>query len=257
MTKTERARGVIGRHPVAIISAIGLLLIPPLAAFLVLLHGQSEDRANAVQAAKARTVQTRRILQQLAAATQQRNAVASDVDVLRAQLEANGVTPVAPPSDQTIDSIPTPRIGPAGPPGASIVGPPGPRGLPGVPGKAGTDGIPGVAGTPGEIGDPGPKGDTGPAGTAGADGKNGADGAVGPKGDPGDAVTGPAGPAGPPGPAGADGAPGATGADGAQGPQGPAGPACPAGFTATSVQLLTADQAVISALVCVADPPAN
>lgn len=103
---------------------------------------------------------------------------------LRAQVEALGETPVAPPV-----------IGETGDPG-----PQGPEGPPGDRGPAGVDGEDGADGEPGP---PGPAGPTGATGERGAPGAPGLQGAAGLQGAPG--PVGPQGPAGPAGPACPDG----------------------------------------------------
>ena len=115
------------------------------------------------------------------------STLAGDVRALRAQVVAEGATPVAPDPTKAVENlpdraqVPVPIPGPSGPAGS-----PGPSG---APGKDGTDGSPGVDGSPGAVGPTGPagpQGEQGPAGPAGPQGEQG------PKGD-----TGEQGPAGP------------------------------------------------------------
>nr|WP_196791490.1 collagen-like protein [Streptomyces caniscabiei] len=136
------------------------------------------------------------------------STLASDVRVLRAQVEAAGGTPKAPDPSQAVEDlddrtrVPVPIPGPRGPEGEQ-----GDQGEPGVPGASGDPGTPGQDGRDGTDGE------------AGAPGESGADG--------------PAGPAGPPGPQGEPGPPGAQGEDGQRGEpgeRGPAGPDCPDGY---------------------------
>lgn len=131
-----------------------------------------------------------------------RASLASDVDVLRAQLEAEGIEP---------------EVGPAG--AAGERGEPGERGLRGPTGPAGEDGItPPCFFTISQcIGATGP---AGPAGEDGADGQDGEDGADGAPGE--DGATGAQGETGPAGP---------QGETGPQGPQGEPGPSCPEGYS--------------------------
>jgi hypothetical protein len=120
------------------------------------------------------------------------STLASDVRVLRAQIEAKGETPAAPDPSKAVKDledrtrVPVPIPGPRGPQGDP--GSPGPTGSPGAsgsPGKAGSDGQagtngePGAAGATGPAGPAGPQGEQGPAGPqgpAGEDGKDGSDG---------------------------------------------------------------------------------
>ncbi|WP_233534364.1 collagen-like protein [Streptomyces murinus] len=131
------------------------------------------------------------------------STLAGDVRALRAQVQAEGKTPVAPDPTKAVSNlparaqVPVPIPGPQGPTGAT--GSPGPSGSPGAPGKSGSQG---TAGSPGAVGP------TGPAGAQGAQGVQGAQG--------------PAGPAGPQG---------AKGDTGATGDRGPAGPTCPDGYS--------------------------
>lgn len=148
------------------------------------------------------------------------STLAGDVRALRAQVEAEGATPVAPDPTQAVEDlpdraeVPVPIPGPRGP-----VGEQGERGEPGAPGVSGAPGRDGVDGSPGAAGPTGP---------------------VGPSGEPG--PVGPAGPQGEPGPAGPQGEPGE---------RGPAGPSCPEGY---SLQVPSWDA---DALVCRRDdaPP--
>lgn len=132
--------------------------------------------------------------------------LATDVRVLRAQIEAEGQTPAAPDPDAAVDDLPD---------RAQVPVPiPGPKGDPGRPGK---DGKPGAAGEDGTNGAPGKDG---------APGSPGSDGVQGPQGEP-----GPAGPAGPAGSAGPQGPQGPAGEPGPRGERGPAGPSCPDGYS--------------------------
>ena len=114
------------------------------------------------------------------------STLASDVRVLRAQIQAKGETPKAPDPERAVKNLPQRTEVPV-----PIPGPSGPVGPSGTPGKAGADGKPGESGEPGETG---------------AQGENGQDGAQGPAGE--------TGPQGPPGQAGADGTNGRDGSDG-------------------------------------------
>ncbi|NWF31282.1 collagen-like protein [Streptomyces sp. PKU-EA00015] len=128
------------------------------------------------------------------------STLASDVRVLRAQIEAKGETPAAPDPARAVDDLPGRAEVPV-----PIPGPPGPAGERGERGEPGRSG---PSGTPGEPGEPG---------AAGADGVDGRDGVDGQDGAP-----GPAGPQGPQG---------ERGEKGDRGEQGPPGQSCPEGFS--------------------------
>lgn len=120
------------------------------------------------------------------------STLAGDVRALRAQVQAQGETPVAPDPTKAVEDLPD---------RAEVPVPiPGPRGETGATGAPGPSGSPGADGKPGAVGAPGPVGRTGPAGAQG--------------------VPGPAGPQGVPGPAGKDGADGVDGRDGQTCPDG-------------------------------------
>nr|WP_206326499.1 collagen-like protein [Streptomyces sp. N502] len=130
------------------------------------------------------------------------STLASDVRVLRAQVQAAGQTPRAPDPGQAVEDLPSREQVPV-----PIPGPPGPEGEPGEPGSPG------------------------PSGSRGSDGQDGTPGAPGPSGEPGaDGADGEAGEAGPPGPQGEPGPAGPQGPAGEPGEQGPRGPA-PSGWT--------------------------
>lgn len=112
------------------------------------------------------------------------STLATDVRVLRAQIQAKGGTPAAPDPAAAVDDlpdraeVPVPIPGPPGPAGAR-----GERGDPGAPATP----IPGASGQPGAPGQPGADGASivGPAGPSGAAGPAGAPGERGPQGEPG------------------------------------------------------------------------
>ena len=137
------------------------------------------------------------------------STLAGDVRALRAQVQAQGETPVAPDPSRAVEDlpdraeVPVPIPGPPGP--AGVQGSPGPSGSTGSVGRDGTDGVDGSSGLPGSTGATGPPGAAGSAGPAG-----------------------PAGPQGDPGPAGIQ---GEQGAEGPRGDVGPAGPLCPDGYS--------------------------
>ena len=138
--------------------------------------------------------------ERLEVAEEDRDALATALDDVRAQVRRSNEVPVSPPSEQVIEG----ERGDAGPQGpAGPAGSDGDDGTDGAPGPPGATGPAGVDGTQGEPGPAGPQGEPGPAGVDGADGIDGTDGT-----------------------AGADGAPGADGATG------PPGPPCPDGYAA-------------------------
>ncbi|MDX3162131.1 collagen-like protein [Streptomyces scabiei] len=110
------------------------------------------------------------------------STLASDVRVLRAQVEAAGETPAAPDPSQAVADlddrtrVPVPIPGPRGPQGEP--GRTGPTGEPGRSGADGTDGTDGQdgPGSPWGPAAPGPQGETGPRGEAGRDGQTCPDG---------------------------------------------------------------------------------
>jgi hypothetical protein len=120
------------------------------------------------------------------------STLAGDVRALRAQVQAEGKTPVAPDPTKAVKDLPDRAEVPV-----PIPGPPGPKGDPGEPGTSGASGAPGKTGSAGPSGVPGSVGPSGPAGPQGEQG-----------------------PAGPPGPAGRDGTDGRDGQDGQTCPDG-------------------------------------
>lgn len=119
------------------------------------------------------------------------STLAGDVRRLRAQIEEDGKTPVAPDPSKAVKNLPQRAQVPV-----PIPGPRGPVGPSGVPGDAGVDGEAGKNGADGEPGEPGPPGPPGPQGEPGGKGDKGDTGSQGPQGEPG--PQGPAGPQGPP-----------------------------------------------------------
>jgi hypothetical protein len=130
------------------------------------------------------------------------STLAGDVRALRAQVQAQGETPVAPDPSRAVEDLPDRAEVPV-----PVPGPPGPEGAPGSPGPTGSPGQNGTDGTDGV-------GSAGPTGAAGTDGAAGPPGPAGPQGDP-----------GPAGPQGEQGAPGADGQDGRD------GQTCPDGYS--------------------------
>lgn len=118
------------------------------------------------------------------------STLATDVRALRAQVESEGKTPVAPDPTKAVDDlparaeVPVPIPGPRGPrgpqgepgePAPTLTPSPGPAGPRGEPGATVT-GPPGPTGPAGPMGPAGPAGPEGPAGPAGEDGQNCPDG---------------------------------------------------------------------------------
>lgn len=131
------------------------------------------------------------------------STLATDVRQLRAQVKAEGKTPVAPDPTKAVEDLPDRAEVPV-----PIPGPKGDKGTPGNPGHDGSDGSDGKAGEPGQ------DGSAGTPGKDGAPGVDGQDGAPGEKGDKGD--------------------PGEKGEKGDPGERGPAGPTCPDGYSLQS-----------------------
>lgn len=153
------------------------------------------------------------------------STLATDVRLLRSQLQDAGETPEAPDPSRAIENLPARAEVPV-----PIPGPPGSKGDAGEPGRTGPSGSPGMDGEDGVAGHDGADG----VGQPGAEGEPGADGGAGPPG-----------PQGEPGPAGPQ------GEAGKAGERGPAGPTCPDGY---SLQAPASDP---DALVCRRDgaPP--
>lgn len=108
------------------------------------------------------------------------STLAGDVRALRAQVQAEGATPVAPDPTRAVEDlpdraeVPVPIPGPRGATGEKgESGEPGPSGSPG---QSGADGSPGAVGPTGPAGPQGEQGPAGPPGPAGQDGANGTDG---------------------------------------------------------------------------------
>lgn len=105
------------------------------------------------------------------------STLAGDVRALRAQVEAEGETPVAPDPTTAVEDlperaeVPVPIPGPQGAAGAK-----GETGASGAPGRDGVDGSPGAVGPSGPAGSQGEQGPAGPPGPAGRDGADGVDG---------------------------------------------------------------------------------
>lgn len=105
------------------------------------------------------------------------STLAGDVRALRAQVQAEGATPVAPDPTAAVEDLPDRAEVPVpipGPRGAA--GEKGETGASGAPGRDGVDGAPGVVGPTGPAGPQGEQGPAGPPGPAGQDGADGADG---------------------------------------------------------------------------------
>ncbi|MGW2505055.1 collagen-like protein [Streptomyces sp. NPDC001588] len=111
------------------------------------------------------------------------STLAGDVRALRAQVRAEGRTPVAPDPSRAVSNlkdrteVPVPIPGPVGPtgkPAPTVTGPSGPAGPSGHAGQDGADStVPGPSGQPGPAGAQGPAGEPGKDGTDGRDGQDG------------------------------------------------------------------------------------
>lgn len=108
------------------------------------------------------------------------STLAGDVRALRAQVRAEGKTPVAPDPARAVANLPDRTEVPV-----PIPGPRGATGPAGQKGQAGENGKDGSAGTPGTMGPAGPQGEQGPAGPAGPQGQQGEQGPHGEPGPPG------------------------------------------------------------------------
>lgn len=181
MTRTELV--LYHNRRLLLLTAILLTLGGGIALSLLLIHRETDARQQLAQEADLRGTAV--------------STLAGDVRALRAQVQAQGGTPVAPDPTRAVEDLPDRAEVPV-----PIPGPRGPSGSPGASGAPGRDGADGSPGATGEPGSPGAAGATGAAGSAGP---------PGPQGDP-----GPAGPQGEQGP---------------RGEQGPAGQSCPEGFS--------------------------
>ncbi|MEU9323170.1 collagen-like protein [Streptomyces canus] len=177
MTRTELV--LYRNRRVLLLVAVLLTLGGGVALSLLLIHREADARQELAHEADLRGTAV--------------STLAGDVRALRAQVKADGGTPVAPDPTKAVEDlparaeVPVPIPGPAGPSGApgkpapTITGPPGPSGKDGadstVPGPAGASGAPGADSTvPGPQGPAGPQGERGPAGADGKDGQTCPDG---------------------------------------------------------------------------------
>lgn len=177
MTRTELVL-YRSRHLLWMTAAL-LILGGGVALSLLLIHREADARQDVAREADLRG---------LAVST-----LAGDVRELRAQVKAEGATPVAPDPSRAVEDLPERAEVPV-----PIPGPPGPKGDPGKaaptitpsPGASGASGrdstVPGPAGPQGPAGAdstvPGPSGPPGPAGADGQDGRDGRDGQTCPDG---------------------------------------------------------------------------
>jgi hypothetical protein len=186
MTRTELV--LYRNRRLLLLTAVLLTLGGGVALSLLLIHREADARQE--DALKARQ-KTEQIAEEADLRGEAVSVLAGDVRALRAQVQADGGTPVVPDPSRAVEDLPDRAEVPVpipGPPGAD--GPKGDRGEPGAT----------VTGPPGEKGEPGAT-VTGPPG---------------PQGEPGQSVTGPAGPQGEQGP---------------QGERGEPGPDCPDGYS--------------------------
>lgn len=111
------------------------------------------------------------------------STLAGDVRALRAQVEAEGGTPIAPDPTTAVDDLPARAEVPVPIPGPrGLTGSPGPSGSPGAAGADGSDGEPGAGGVPGAVGPTGPPGVQGEQGVPGVQGERGEKGDAGERG---------------------------------------------------------------------------
>ncbi|MFF7452085.1 MULTISPECIES: collagen-like protein [unclassified Streptomyces] len=175
MTRTELV--LYRNRRLLLLTAILLTLGGGIALSLLLIHRESDAREQLAREANLRGTAV--------------TVLAGDVRALRAQVEAEGGTPVAPDPTTAVEDlpdraeVPVPIPGPSGAPGAE-----GKRGEPGRSGAPGRDGSPGPSGEPGVDGAPGADGAQGPQGEQGVQGERGEKGDTGeqgPRGEPGPA----------------------------------------------------------------------
>lgn len=165
MTRTELV--LYANRRLLLLTAILLTLGGGVTLSLLLIHRESDARQDLAREADLRGTAV--------------STLAGDVRALRAQVRAEGATPVAPDPSKAVEDlparaeVPVPIPGPPGPPGKAaptITPSPGPAGPSGPPGAPGADST--VAGPPGAQGEPGadstvpgPQGEQGERGEAG------------------------------------------------------------------------------------------
>lgn len=161
MTRTELV--LYQNRRLLILTGILLILGGGVALSLLLIHREADAREELAREANLRGTAV--------------TVLAGDVRALRAQVEAEGGTPVAPDPTKAVEDLPDRAEVPV-----PIPGPSGAQGERGEPGRDGLDGSPGASGSPGPAGPSGPAGPQGepgaegPPGPAGQDGRDGADG---------------------------------------------------------------------------------
>lgn len=168
MTRTELV--LYRNRRVLLLVAVLLTLGGGVALSLILIGREADARQEVAQ--EAQEIAREADLRGEAVST-----LAGDVRALRAQVEAEGATPVAPDPTRAVDDLPDRAEVPVpipGPRGAA--GERGKPGEPGEPGRDGVDGSPGEAGPTGPAGPQGEPGVAGPPGPAGQDGQDGTDG---------------------------------------------------------------------------------
>lgn len=168
MTGVRRRRAVVRARVLWVVAAVlfvgGAIAVAGLVYERDRLYGQLENEADLRGAAVS--------------------TLAGDVRALRAQVEAEGATPVAPDPSRAVEDLPDRAAVPVPIPGPR--GADGEQGVPGEPGASGSPGRDGVDGADGAAGEPGSAGATGPAGPAGPPGAQGEPGPAGPQGAPGE-----------------------------------------------------------------------
>lgn len=188
MTRTELV--LYQNRRLLVLTAILLTLGGGIALSLLLIHRETDARQEAEQRAEQRA---ERIAEEADLRGEAVSVLAGDVRALRAQVQAEGKTPVAPDPTSAVEDLPDRAEVPV-----PIPGPPGPKGepgkdaptitpspgLPGAPGKDGADStVPGPAGPQGPPGaDSTVPGPSGPPGRDGRDGTDGRDGQTCPDG---------------------------------------------------------------------------
>lgn len=177
MTRTELV--LYANRRLLLLTAILLTLGGGVALSLLLIHREADARQEV--AARAEQVAEEADLRGKAVST-----LAGDVRALRAQVQAQGETPVAPDPTRAVEDlperaeVPVPIPGPRGAQGEK-----GEPGASGKPGRDGVDGSPGVDGAPGVQGEQGIQGEAGVQGEQGIPGEKGEKGDTGERGEPG------------------------------------------------------------------------
>jgi hypothetical protein len=170
MTRTELV--LYHNRRLLLLTAILLTLGGGVALSLILIHREADARRDVELRAEQKAEQ---IAEEADLRGKAVSTLAGDVRALRAQVQAQGETPVAPDPTKAVEDLPERAEVPV-----PIPGPPGPAGPPGKPAPTitGPSGPPGadstVAGPPGPQGEPGADSTVpGPQGPAGPQGERG------------------------------------------------------------------------------------